>query len=267
MTKPEQGEGAEMKAKEKVLAVWPDAKIVGWLDGACAVFSQSASLSLESGYIGWGQQKFNVSSFEAEKQAWQNAAESLPATPEQEYIQCRHCCRKIVKPEQICTSGYSCVPSLPPVEAKEMPRDQIDDFQIWWMKDGAYYDPDTEDIPWFDKRKELAAYAWNAAKGSEMSNQSEQVRIPDESAIGWKEIADGLAEQLRSVHQQTVNGRLCYFGNHTGYEPQFSSTQTERWASALSDYDIHAKDDLAERDALKAGGIKPAKILALPSAP
>lgn len=38
-------------------------------------------------------------------------------------------------------------------------------FEKWWADDGRMYDPDTEDVPWFDKRKELAELAF--AKGVE----------------------------------------------------------------------------------------------------
>ncbi len=33
-------------------------------------------------------------------------------------------------------------------------------FDVWWDQTGQYYDPDTDDVPWFDKRKELAAKAF-----------------------------------------------------------------------------------------------------------
>lgn len=41
----------------------------------------------------------------------------------------------------------------------------IDDkaFEKWWSDEGIYIDPDTSDVPWFDKRKELCEYAWDAA--------------------------------------------------------------------------------------------------------
>jgi hypothetical protein len=26
-------------------------------------------------------------------------------------------------------------------------------FEKWWQEDGRMIDPDTEDVPWFDKRK------------------------------------------------------------------------------------------------------------------
>jgi hypothetical protein len=37
-------------------------------------------------------------------------------------------------------------------------------FRDWWDKDGRFYDPDTSDVPWFDKREFLAEYAFDAAR-------------------------------------------------------------------------------------------------------
>lgn len=37
------------------------------------------------------------------------------------------------------------------------------DFDAWWFREGQYLDPDTDDVPWFDKRKALAEYAFRAA--------------------------------------------------------------------------------------------------------
>lgn len=35
-------------------------------------------------------------------------------------------------------------------------------FLDWWQKEGRLIDPDTSDVPWFDKRQGLAEYAFNA---------------------------------------------------------------------------------------------------------
>lgn len=35
-------------------------------------------------------------------------------------------------------------------------------FEDWWSRDGKFIDPDTSDVPWFDKRKGLAAQAFEA---------------------------------------------------------------------------------------------------------
>lgn len=34
--------------------------------------------------------------------------------------------------------------------------------RAWWLKDGVYIDPDTEDVDWYDKRAELAQMAYIA---------------------------------------------------------------------------------------------------------
>ena len=36
-------------------------------------------------------------------------------------------------------------------------------FDSWWKRKGQFIDPDTTDVPWFDKRKALAEQAFNAA--------------------------------------------------------------------------------------------------------
>lgn len=40
-------------------------------------------------------------------------------------------------------------------------------FAKWWSKDGQYLDPDTSDVPWFDKRRGLAEYAYRAGRNSQ----------------------------------------------------------------------------------------------------
>jgi hypothetical protein len=63
-----------MTAKEKVLAVWPDAFAFRWA-GWWRIYSGVLPRLND----------FNcVSNGETEEAAWQNAAESLPAQPEQE---------------------------------------------------------------------------------------------------------------------------------------------------------------------------------------
>lgn len=50
-------------------------------------------------------------------------------------------------------------------EPKLDPSNVITDgFDAWWAKDGRYFDPDTSDVPWFDKRKDLAEYAYRRGK-------------------------------------------------------------------------------------------------------
>lgn len=38
------------------------------------------------------------------------------------------------------------------------------DFETWWTYEGRFYDPDHSGVPWFDKRKFLAEYAWYASE-------------------------------------------------------------------------------------------------------
>ena len=40
------------------------------------------------------------------------------------------------------------------------PPTQFDD---WWQKDGKFFDPDFSEVPWYDKREQLAEYAWHRA--------------------------------------------------------------------------------------------------------
>ena len=39
----------------------------------------------------------------------------------------------------------------------------METFDEWWARKGRFIDPDTEDVPWFDKRKALAEEAFRAA--------------------------------------------------------------------------------------------------------
>jgi hypothetical protein len=46
--------------------------------------------------------------------------------------------------------------------------------------------------------------------------------------------APELVAELILIHQQVTNGRLCYFGDHTGYTPQIGSEQTDRWKALIA---------------------------------
>ncbi len=43
--------------------------------------------------------------------------------------------------------------------------------QEWWKADGVYIDPDTEDVDWFDKRRELAQFAFIAGYKNAQAEQ------------------------------------------------------------------------------------------------
>lgn len=53
----------------------------------------------------------------------------------------------------------------PLLEGKMEKRNVMNaDFMEWWQRDGKFYDPDTEDVDWFDKRVELAEYTFTRAR-------------------------------------------------------------------------------------------------------
>ena len=40
------------------------------------------------------------------------------------------------------------------------------EFRDWWISQGKFIDPDTEDVPWFDKREALCEAAYEAGQSS-----------------------------------------------------------------------------------------------------
>lgn len=55
-------------------------------------------------------------------------------------------------------------PGEPMSTVREIAERATEDFESWWTSDGRFIDPDTSDVPWFDKRKELAALAFIEAR-------------------------------------------------------------------------------------------------------
>ena len=47
----------------------------------------------------------------------------------------------------------------------------LSSFDAWWESDGKFYDPDWSDVPWYDKRKSLAEYAWHRAVAAAPSGE------------------------------------------------------------------------------------------------
>lgn len=45
-------------------------------------------------------------------------------------------------------------------------------FAVWWNADGRFLDPDTSDVPWFDKREALAEDAYLAAASARQNPAS-----------------------------------------------------------------------------------------------
>lgn len=50
------------------------------------------------------------------------------------------------------------------------------DFDTWWLAEGRFLDPDTEDVPWFDKRKGLAELAFRA--GAMLASAPQPAAMP-----------------------------------------------------------------------------------------
>jgi hypothetical protein len=53
-------------------------------------------------------------------------------------------------------------------------------FEDWWQRDGKFIDPDTSDVPWFDKRKGLAAQAFDAAIQMSRNYVADDDTAPDQ---------------------------------------------------------------------------------------
>lgn len=53
-------------------------------------------------------------------------------------------------------------------------------FDEWWENEGKYLDPDTEDVSWFDKRKELAQMAFGAGRAGSGNYVADHDTYPKE---------------------------------------------------------------------------------------
>lgn len=53
-------------------------------------------------------------------------------------------------------------------------------FESWWIRAGRHIDPDTEDVPWFDKRKALAGTAFRAAMAQSGNYICDDAVLPGE---------------------------------------------------------------------------------------
>ena len=62
-------------------------------------------------------------------------------------------------------------------------------FDAWWSADGQYLDPDTSDVPWFDKRRGLAEYAFVAGAASSVWPDFIAPPKYDNAAEGWTDPA------------------------------------------------------------------------------
>lgn len=62
----------------------------------------------------------------------------------------------------------------------EYPEAWKDAFDNWWEREGKSYDPDAEAVPWFDKRKALAAKAYLVATIASRNYVADQATEPME---------------------------------------------------------------------------------------
>ena len=68
--------------------------------------------------------------------------------------------QKRVKAYNLLVAAVVRAPESAPVSTTPIP------FEDWWASQGRCIDPDTEDVPWFDKRKGLAEAAYDAGQSS-----------------------------------------------------------------------------------------------------
>lgn len=67
------------------------------------------------------------------------------------------------------------------------------DFQKWWSDVGRFYDPDTEDVTWYDKRKDLAELAFVTGikigarnLGTREADRNQRLCLEDPQTGTWK---------------------------------------------------------------------------------
>lgn len=53
-------------------------------------------------------------------------------------------------------------------------------FDQWWEQTGKFYDPDTDDVPWFDKRMALSRLAFQAGQSASGNYVSDHDTYPKE---------------------------------------------------------------------------------------
>lgn len=86
-----------------------------------------------------------------------------------------------------------------------MARDRIDDmFDGWWEREGSFLDPDTDDVPWFDKREGLAAMAFRAAMAQSGNYTADDATLPQaftfENGRVVKIIDDGEGNSILAIN-------------------------------------------------------------------
>lgn len=59
-------------------------------------------------------------------------------------------------------------------------------FEQWWIETGRFYDPDTTDVSWYDKRESLAKLAYEAAideATKELQAEVDKLRLDRDACI------------------------------------------------------------------------------------
>ena len=74
-------------------------------------------------------------------------------------------------------------------------------FEKWWQEQGRSLDPDTEDVPWYDKREALAHIAFD-----------EGVRIGMALAGNYT-----ASDEVAPDFVRFANGRTVQIGEHSGH--------------------------------------------------
>lgn len=90
-------------------------------------------------------------------------------------------------------------------------------FDDWWHRDGQYLDPDTDDVPWFDKRKALAQMAFEAAMAASGNYTADdavdalQFTFANGRIVQWSEtgLRIGMAEPARRYTEENCPGHVA----------------------------------------------------------
>ena len=76
-------------------------------------------------------------------------------------------------------------------------------FEQWWKREGISYDPDTSDVPWFDKRKELARKAFGVAMSLSANYTADAEVSPSQVTFGnGRTVRIDLKEDCLIIGQQ-----------------------------------------------------------------
>lgn len=88
-------------------------------------------------------------------------------------------------------------------------------FGRWWADSGRMYDPDTDDVSWFDKRYHLAQEAFEAGMASQAKEVSDWRSLAEasEKAIdaGTKRISE-LMQEIASLHKRLSESQMIAGG-------------------------------------------------------